>query len=175
MRLAGLPYGPGFVQMGIDAGKIVVLFLPDTRAMLRSSLDAVRDGAFSAVVLELIGKQPLFDLTASRRLALAAAESGTTVLAVRGDAAPSPSAAHTRWQVAAAPSRVLEAGAPGNSAFDLRLLRQRGGRDGLHIILEWDRDTASFHTAGAAAAPLSRDFSAVAVGRAGVAQRDRAA
>ena len=46
------------------------------------------------------------------------------VLLARGEAKPCPSAAHTRWQVAAAPSRALEAHAPGAPAFVLDLLRQ---------------------------------------------------
>jgi hypothetical protein len=90
---------------------------------------------------------------------------------------PSPSAAHTRWQVMAAPSMALEANAPGRPAFDLTLLRHRGGRDGLHIIMEWDRDTGSFRERGEhiVTAPLSRASSAMVGGGAGDTQQSRAA
>lgn len=139
-----VPYGPGLADLGLDPGAITLLSLADDRAVLRAALDAVRAGATGAVLLELAGRQPLLDLTATRRLVLAASETRTLVLLVRSDAQPSSSAAHSRWQVASAPSCPLEADAPGLPAFDLRLLRYRGGREGLHIILEWNRDTASF-------------------------------
>jgi protein ImuA len=161
-----LPYGPGLADLGLDPGAITLLSLADDRAVLRAALDAVRAGATGAVLLELAGRQPLLDLTATRRLVLAAGETGTLVLLVRSDAGQSSSAAHSRWRVASAPSCPLEAGAPGLPAFALDLLRYRGGREGLHIILEWNRDTASFREREdvAAAAPLSGRASAVAAG-----------
>src|SRR3546814_20413203 len=58
-----------------------------------------------------------------------------------------PSAAHTRWQVAAAPSQPLEANAPGIPALDLTLLRQRGGAGGPHWCVEWERDARGFAAA----------------------------
>jgi protein ImuA len=140
----GLPYGPGLAELGIDPEAVTLLALPDGKALLRAALDCVRDGAAAAVLLELHGKQPLLDLTATRRLALAGAESETMVLLTRSAASPAPSAAHTRWQVAAAPSQPLPANAPGFPAFALTLLRRRGGREGLSITLEWNRDTVSF-------------------------------
>lgn len=176
-RLGGHPYGPGIAELGIDTRLLTLLTLPDARAVLKAAFDAARDAAVSAVVMELVGRQPLLDLTATRRFALAALEKDTMTLLVRGKAKPTPSAAHTRWQVAAAPSRALEANAPGAPAFALDLLRQRGGRDGIRLILEWDRDTAAFHIGdhAAPATPLSRPSSAVAAGGAGDARRPRAA
>lgn len=156
----GLPYGPGLAELGIDPDAVTLLALPDGKALLRAGLDCVRDGAAAAVLLELHGKQPLLDLTATRRLALAGAESETMVLLTRSAASPAPSAAHTRWQVAAAPSRPLPANAPGFPAFALTLLRRRGGREGLSITLEWNRDTVSFHEL----APLPGALPALAAG-----------
>jgi protein ImuA len=173
----GHPYGPGLAELGIDTDRMTLLALPDAKAVLRAALDATRDAAVSAVLIELGGKQPLLDLTATRRFALAAAENDTMALLSRGTAKPSPSAAHTRWQVAAAPSRALEAHAPGVPAFALELLRQRGGRDGLRLIMEWDRDTASFRIRSdvAGTPPLSRPHPAVVIGGAGGERRSRAA
>ncbi|MCF8708801.1 ImuA family protein [Rhizorhapis sp. SPR117] len=163
----GMPYGPGLLDLGLKPDAITLLMLPDARAVLRAGLDSVRDGALGAVLIELVGRQPLFDLTASRRFALAAAETGTIALFTRSKAEPIPSAAHTRWEVANAPSRSLEAGSPGFPAFALTLLRHRGGRDGLHLILEWDRDTASFRQRDERGdtAPLSCAQPAMAGGR----------
>jgi protein ImuA len=140
----GLPYGPGLVELGIDPDAVTLLALADGKALLRAGLDCVRDGAAAAVLLELHGRQPLLDLTATRRLALAGAETQTMVLIARSAAAPAPSAAHTRWRVAAAPSQPLPANAPGYPAFALTLLRHRGGREGFAITLEWNRDTIAF-------------------------------
>ena len=160
----GLPYGPGLVELGIDPDTVTLLALPDGKALLRAGLDCVRDGAPAAILLELHGRQPLLDLTATRRLALAGAASETMVLLARSTAfsgsGVAPSAAHTRWQVAAAPSQPLPANAPGCPAFALTLLRQRGGRDGLSITLEWNRDTVSFRES----APLSGALPALAAG-----------
>jgi protein ImuA len=158
----GLPYGPGLVELGIDPDAVTLLALPDGKALLRAALDCVRDGAAAAVLLELHGRQPLLDLTATRRLALAGAESETMVLLARSAAPPTPSAAHTRWQVAAAPSQPLAANAPGFPAFALTLLRRRGGREGLSITLEWNRDTVSFREQP----PLPGAVPALAPGRA---------
>jgi protein ImuA len=64
-----LPYGPGLIELGIDPAVITLLLLPDSRAVLRAALDSVRQGAAGAVLIELSGRQPLLDLTATRRLA----------------------------------------------------------------------------------------------------------
>lgn len=170
---AGVPYGPGLVDLGLDPAAISIVQPSDDRAALRAMLDAMRSGSARAVLLELAGRQPLLDLTATRRLVLAAERSGTMALIVRSRADPVPSAAHSRWQVASAPSRPLEAGAPGLPAFALTLLRQRGGRDGLHIVLEWNRDTACFREPDAA--PLSGASPAVATGGSGVDPASRVA
>ena len=63
-------------------------------------------------------------------VALGARDAGTTLLMLRLNAAPTPSVAETRWSVAAAPSRALEANAPGAPAFDLELIRWRAGPAG---------------------------------------------
>ena len=169
-----LPYGPGLIELGIDPAVITLLLLPDSRAVLRAALDSVRQGAAGTVLIELRGRQPLLDLTATRRLALAAQDNATMVWLVRGEAQPVPSAAQTRWGVTHAPAEMGT-----HPAFDLTLLRHRGGRDGLHIRMEWDRDTASFQQSTAQAeahGALSGLVPAVAAGGAGGAQRgDRAA
>ena len=187
------PHAPGLAMLGIDPNAITLLTLPDPRAVLRAGLDCLREeGTGASVLIELAGRQPLLDLTASRRLALAAQANGALALLLRQDAAVAPSAAHSRWQVAAATSSPpIGAGtgsgagfgrAPGQPAFALTLLRQRGGRDGLHLFLEWNCDTASFHERGAdiiqparphldGQAPLFGAGLAMVAGAAGAARR----
>ena len=168
-----LPYGPGLVELGIDPEVLTLLMLPDSRAVLRAALDSVRQGAAGAVLIELRGRQPLLDLTATRRLALAAQENRTMVWLVRAEAEPVPSAAHTRWRVAHAPAvgdapsseKTPSSNNGSRPAFDLTLLRHRGGPEGLHIHLEWDRDTASFQSpAPPASSALLGALPAVAAG-----------
>src|SRR3546814_14904985 len=112
--------------------------------LLRAAAEIVRCDEVGVAVIELWRQPRPLDLTASRRLAVAAEASGVTALMLRIDAAPTPSAAHTRWQVAAAPSPPLEANAPGIPALDPTLLRQRGGAGGTHWCVEWDRDARGF-------------------------------
>jgi protein ImuA len=151
---AGL-HGPGLVDLGLDPGRLILGVLPDARALLRAGADALRCAALGVVVLELGGNPPLLDLTASRRLALAAEGSGVTPLLLRlGGARLEPSAAQTRWQVAALPSAPLAADAPGHPALTLSLLRQRGGPAGLDWNVEWNRDAACFRSAALPGARL---------------------
>lgn len=175
---AGVPYAPGLADLRLDPRAITLLHLADERALLRAALEAVRAGAVGTVLLELVGRQKLLDLVATRRLVLAAAETGTLVLLVRADDGPGLSAAHSRWEVRSAPSRPMAAGAPGFPVFDLTLLRLRGGKEGLHILLEWNRDTAAFRDweeYEGGVAPLSSAVLAMVTGPECVDPQDRAA
>jgi protein ImuA len=135
---------PGLAQIGLDPARLVLLVLRDPVMLLRAAADVVRCRPVGAAVIE-VWKQPrALDLTASRRLAVAAEESGVTALMLRVDAEPLPSAAHTRWQIAPAPSAALEANAPGHPAFEIGLLRQRGRPGGGRWHVAWDREQARF-------------------------------
>jgi len=152
-RRAGLS-GPGLADLGLDPARLILGVLPDAKALLRASVDALRcKGALGLVLLEMAGNPPLLDLTASRRMALAAESSGMTLLLLRtGNARPMPSAARTRWAVAPAPSQRLEADAPGHPMLAVSLLRQRGRPAGQEWTLEWDRDAGRFNNIGRPAA-----------------------
>jgi len=143
-RRTGLLYAPGLVDLGIDAGTVLLVMVDDERAVLRAADDIVRHGGAGAVVVEPSGRAPALDLTASRRLAMAAGRGGLPAIILRIGAEPAPSAAQTRWRVAAAPSFALDADAPGAPAFDISLLRHRSGLAGFDARLEWNRDTRSF-------------------------------
>ncbi|KAB7645533.1 ImuA family protein [Polymorphobacter fuscus] len=143
-RWQGRLHAPGLVELGADPGTILLVTGVDALAVLRAGADSVGCGALGAVVIEPWAKAPLLDLTASRRLALAAARSGVLTLVLRAGADPGPSAAATRWRVGAAPSPPLPAMAPGRPAFDISLLRHRSGIAGFDARVEWDRDRRSF-------------------------------
>ena len=158
-RRGGRLHGPGFVELGADPDAVVVVTAPDLLALLRAGADVVQCAAVGVLILEPWGKAAALDLTASRRLALAAARSGVMTLVVRVGAEPVPSAAQTRWLVAAAPSRALAAGAPGLPVFDISLLRHRGGVAAFDTCVEWDRDRRAFRDA-----PVSGVVPALAAG-----------
>ncbi len=143
-RAGGRLCAAGLAELGFDPDRLVQITAPDTLAVLRAAADSVKCGQVGAVVIEPWGKAPLLDLTASRRLSMAAAASGVLTLMLRVDAMPVPSAAQTRWDVASAPSMPLVANAPGYPAFDISLLRHRGGISGLSARLEWNRDDRVF-------------------------------
>lgn len=149
--------GPGLADLGLDPARLVLGVLPDAKALLRASVDALRcRDALGVVLLEIAGNPPLLDLTASRRMALAAENSGVTLLLLRtGGARPVPSAARTRWAARPAPSQRLAADAPGHPMLAVTLLRQRGGPAGLDWILEWDRDAGIFRPAALPGARFS--------------------
>ena len=143
-RRDGRLHAPGLAEIGLDPARLVLAVLPDAVTLLRCAADVVRCAEVGAVVIELAGNPRALDLTASRRLAVAAEASGVTALMLRAQAEPSPSAAQTRWAVRAAPSTALEAEAPGHIMLDIELLRQRGRPSGGRWRLEWDREQARF-------------------------------
>lgn len=143
-RRAGHIYAPGLAELGGDPDRLLLVETADPKMLLACANDAVRCGGSAAVIIESWGAWPALDLTAGRRLALGARDAGTIVLMLRLNAAPAPSVAETRWTVAAAPSRALEADAPGNPAFTLDLLRWRGGPAGARWQMEWNRDEQAF-------------------------------
>jgi protein ImuA len=140
----GRLHAPGLTELGLDPARILLVRTRDAEGVLRAGAEGARCSALGAVLIEPWGAPRLLDLTASRRLALAAEASGVTTLLLRAAASPAPSAARTRWQVRSLPSRGLEANAPGDPAFSIRLLRHRDGLGEREWRVEWSRDRQSF-------------------------------
>lgn len=143
-------HGPGVAALGLDPGRLLFGVLPDADAVLRAGADVLRCSQLGVAVIELWRNPRNLGLTATRRFQLAAETSGVTALLLRIEAEPTPSAAATRWGVRSVASRPLEANAPGHPAFQLELLRRRGGGRGAWR-LEWDHDDSTFADIGAAA------------------------
>lgn len=154
-RRGGCLHAPGLAELGLDPGRVVLGVLDDPASLLKVANDVVRCPDVAVAVIELWREPRVLDLTASRRLAVAAEASGVTVLMLRAEAEPSPSAAHTRWSVAAAAAAPLDAEAPGHPTLDITLLRQRGGRADLGWRVEWDRDAKIFRDAALSGALLA--------------------
>ncbi len=146
-KRGGKLYAPGLVDLGLDPARLLLGLMPDPVTLLRVAAEVVCCPEVAVAVIELWRMPRQLDLTASRRLALAAERSGATALMLRIEAEPTPSAAQTRWSVRSAAAAPLEANAPGWPALEVHLLRQRGGPSGLRWQVEWDREKGIFRQA----------------------------
>jgi protein ImuA len=154
MLETGVLYGPGLDQIGLDTERLLVAHVARPIDALFAMEEALKCRALSAVVAELNGEA---DLTATRRLTLAAREGGALGLLLRHKLSDAPSAAFTRWQIAAAPSVPDELGGLGPTAFHLSLTRNRRGPCGAWT-LTWNHHERTFSalSVGVAAAPADR-------------------
>jgi protein ImuA len=157
---AGAPYGPGLDLFGLPAARFIVLRVPRAVDGLWAMEEALRCGALSSVVAELTGEGADADLTATRRLAIAAREGkgGCLGLLLRHSFPSMPSAAATRWRIAAAAGVPDRFGGLGRAAFDLSLVKNRRGSCGRWAVT-WDHHEHVFQPAipvGVAASSLHR-------------------
>ena len=146
----------GFLEMGLDPSRILILRVADAADGLRAAGDALSCAALGAVVLEIPGETKTLDLVASRRLTLASAEKNVSALLLRFGAQPKASAAETRWLIRAACSSKNENW--GNPVFETDLLRNRHGRTG-HWVMQWSCEDGCFRAADCGAvvpAPCDR-------------------
>lgn len=143
-KRAGKIHASGLAELGIDPASVLLVLAPDEAALLHAAAEAARCTGLGAVMVEGWGAMRGLDLTASRRLMLAAEASGVTLFLLRIAADPVPGAADTRWQVSTAPSIALEADAPSASLFQIELLRRRAGPPAGPWRMEWDRDRLCF-------------------------------
>lgn len=157
-------YAEGLIGLGLSPGRLLWVETRNETDLLRAALDAARSPALAGVLVASEGRLADYDLTASRRLALALEGKAARAILLRIDAEPRPSAARSRWQVASAPSFPLEARAPGLPALEIELLRRRGGPAGQRFILVWDRHHGRF-----VEAPVPGDLAALPVGGTGAA------
>ena len=149
IREGGFPHGPGLGGFGLDTGRLVVVVTRRPGETLWVFEEGLRCAGLAAVLAELRGQPRELDLTASRRLALRARDSGVMGLLLRQAGGAEPGAASTRWLVAPRPAATLDdypAGI-GRPAWRLTLERNRLGATG-SFDLEWDHDRRSFALAG---------------------------
>ena len=122
-------YAPGLEQAGLSPADLLFAQPPDETQLLAVLEDAVRDGSPALV----IGEVRRADMTATRRLQLAAGEAGVPVLLFRRwrklgvDPFGQPSTAATRWRVGCVPSASLRVAGVGRARWAVDLVRQRGG------------------------------------------------
>ncbi|MFN3224883.1 MAG: ImuA family protein [Hyphomicrobiales bacterium] len=142
----GRLYPHGLSGIGLDPANLISVRVGKPIHLLSAGLEAVRCTSLSAVVIEAWGAPKELDLTSTRRLTLAAEQSGTTPFLLRAATQEQASTAFTRWQVRAAPSRALAAGAPGYPTFDITLLRNKAGTHGHSWRVEWHHELGQFRS-----------------------------
>jgi protein ImuA len=135
-------YAPGLEQAGLPPGRILFAEGREDKDVLALMEDGLRHGALAAVV----GEVRRADMTASRRLQLAADAGSTPAFLSRrwrrqGVCPLSElSAATTRWRIACAPSERLPAPGVGRARWTVELVRQRGGNP-FSLLVEASDDT----------------------------------
>jgi protein ImuA len=167
---AGALYGPALLQFGIDPARMILVRPRRDADALWAMEEGLRCGRIAAVVGEITD----MSLTASRRLQLAAEETGVTALMLRPKTdKPAPSAAVTRWRLDAVehetgdtragriterandndrklygPPGLESDGPPGLNAARWRaeLFRCRGGV-AANWMMEWNDETGNFSLA----------------------------
>jgi protein ImuA len=137
---SGRVYGCGLDNFGVPLDRVVIVRVPRPVDALWAMQEALGCRGIAAVIAALTDAP---DLTATRRLSLTVRDSGGLGLLVMHRIAPQPSAALTRWQVAAARSRSDRFGGLGLTAFDLRLTKNRHGPGGRWTIA-WDHHERAF-------------------------------
>ena len=168
----------GFVELGLDPCRLVLVRVSNAETALKVTADALACDALGAVVCELWGGTKAFDLVASRRLTLAAQSSGVSCVMLCTSSQPVSSTAETRWVVRAArslPGPVWNAW--GEPMLDAELVRNRHGQSG-RWIMEWNCDERIFrepatHSQPLVASPADRPHQAPAYAGGSVARLRR--
>src|SRR5690606_37010113 len=155
-REGGDLYGPGLDRFGFDSRRLVLVSAQRPGEALWVFEEGLRCAGLAAVLAELRGHPKELDLTASRRLALRARESGVMGLLLRQAGPAEPGAAATRWLVEPRPAAgddddPLGIGRP---VWRLAVERNRHGATGT-FDLEWDHDRRAF-AAARPALPVAR-------------------
>lgn len=148
----GIAYPVGLAAFGFDPGRLHYLAADTARDVLWALEESLASRAPAAAIGILPAKDKSYDFTASRRLSLRAAAGGVTAFLVRPHAdAGKPTAAATRWSVAARPSaplgrRGLSMPGLGPPRWQASLVRCKRGRP-RDWLVEWDHETLSFRLA----------------------------
>lgn len=122
-------FAPGLAQSGLDPKRLIYAEAKDDAELLAIMEEGLRHRGLGAV----IGEARRADMTATRRLQLAAEGGRTIALLLKraaregSDPIGMPSAAVTRWRVTSAPSAPLPVAGVGRPRWRLELARQKGG------------------------------------------------
>ncbi|HEY6917599.1 MAG TPA: hypothetical protein VI381_08165, partial [Allosphingosinicella sp.] len=73
----------GLAAIGADPARLILAKAPTEKAALQAGLDAARCAGLGALIIEIWGRPRELDLTATRKLAFAAEQSGVTAFLLR--------------------------------------------------------------------------------------------
>jgi protein ImuA len=122
-------YAPGLEQVGLGPSQLLYAQGKNDQEVLAVTEDALRDGSLACVIAEV----KTADMTATRRLQLAASDGKTPMLLYRRhrtrDQCPltTNSSAMTRWRIGCVPSLPPPHLGVGRPRWSVELVRQRGG------------------------------------------------
>jgi protein ImuA len=139
----GALYGLGCDLFGLASSRLLLVRTATPRDTLWAMEEAVKTSGMAAVLGELAQDGQAADLTATRRLSLAAQQGGELCLILRQAACSQPSAAATRWVIAATAGAADGFGGLGRTAFRLSLTKNRRGPCG-SWVLQWDHHAKRF-------------------------------
>jgi protein ImuA len=140
---SGTIYGPGGDLFGLPASKLLIVKVPRALDALWAMEEALKCRGLASVIAELPNDGAAADLTATRRLTLAAREGGGFGFLLRHRPSPLASSAETRWDISAASSTPDRFGGLGRTAFALSLTKNRRGPAG-QWTLAWDHHERAF-------------------------------
>lgn len=134
----GRPYGPGLARSGIDPRRVLLIDAPDDVSALWAAEEAAKVGGAAAILGQVLGA---VDLTAARRVHLAAAQRGVFAGLVRPHHATGLGPALTRWTASGAPGLSQTLAQWAVPRWRVGLDRRRDGPPVPAEILEWDHVT----------------------------------
>lgn len=140
---SGNIYGRGCDLFGLPARQFLLLKVSRPLDALWAMEEALKCRALTSVIAELPSDGSIADLTATRRLTLAAREGGGFGFLFRHRPSPLTSSAETRWEVAAVPSYPDQFGGLGRTTFALSLTKNRRGPTGRWSVA-WDHHERAF-------------------------------
>jgi protein ImuA len=152
----GIVYPIGWISFGLNPDRLHHLSVASSPGMLWALEEGLASGALAAVVGLLPANAASYDFTASRRLSLRAAATGTTAFLIRHHAsADRPTAAVTRWSIASRPSTPLRREGLfmpgiGPPRWQADLVRCKRGQPRSWLV-EWDHEAFRFRLASAMA------------------------
>jgi len=154
-RDRGLLYAPGGAVYGIEAARVALCAAENLETLLWAAEEAARSPSVAALVIETSKPRRHLNLTATRRLQLAAEASGATPILIRAADDGEPTSALRRFRAAAAPSapKAYDACASGNSRWRVELERCRLGNRGAWVV-EWDEENRELKEAQTVFVPL---------------------
>jgi protein ImuA len=139
---AGAPYGLGCSLFGLSPSRLLLVRATKPEDVLFAMEESLK--ACVTVIGELAEDGKAADLTATRRLSLAAQKGGAGLaLLFRHRTQVSPSAAATRWEISGALGRCDGTNGLSPTNFLLKLMKNRRGPCG-QWVLQWDHHEHRF-------------------------------